>query len=168
MDSGPVREFVARRAGIPAGALEVVTPRTPDQPPPPTQAENRKHSSDIVKPGAEYRLDIEANPTVPILDIYTQAPTARVAKRIADAAVEGARRYVAGLANTRTTPAGDVVRLEQLGPARGGVINAGVGVQLTLVSFLLVFGACAAAVLALSRIRQGWRAAERAEQPRVG
>ena len=51
------------------------------------------------------------------------------------------------------------VRLEQLGRARGGVINHGIGLQIALLSFIFVFTVSCCAVLFLSRVRRGWRAA---------
>jgi hypothetical protein len=45
----------------------------------------------------------------------------------------------------------------QLGRAEGGVINHNVSVKLAVLSFLLVFAVAATSVLALARVRRGWR-----------
>jgi hypothetical protein len=161
MDSTPVRAYVAEHAGVPPAALQVVTPRTPAQPRAALKGGRQQHATDILKAGGDYRLDIEANPTVPILDIYTQAPTEETARKIADSAVAGVQAYLASFANIRGTREIRQIRLEQLGPARGGVINHGIEFQLALVSFIVVLVASCAAVLCLSRIRQGWQLEDR-------
>lgn len=160
MDSAPVRAYIAQHAKVPPAALQIVTPRTAAQPRASLKGGSEERATDILKAGGDYRLDIEANPTVPILDIYTTAPTADTAKQMADSAVEGVREYLATFANIRGTRQIRQVRLEQLGPARGGIVNHGVELQLALVSFFVVLGASCIAVLAVSRIRQGWRLAD--------
>jgi hypothetical protein len=60
------------------------------------------------------------------------------------------------------------VRLEQLGRARGGVINHGVGLQIALLSFMVVFTISCCAVLFLSRVRRGWVAAAGSERGERG
>ena len=52
----------------------------------------------------QYRLDIEANPTVPMLDIYSEAPTADSATLLANAAVAELRAYLGDLATSQRTP----------------------------------------------------------------
>jgi hypothetical protein len=168
MASTPVREYIARRAHVPPEALRVVTPRTPDQPRARFKAENQQHVSDIFKANDEYRLDVEANPTVPILDLYTQAPTADAAENLANAAVDGLHDYLTGLALEGGTVESNRVRLTQLGRARGGVINKGVGVQLALISFAIVFAVSCAAVLFFARVGRGWRIADLTERAAAG
>jgi hypothetical protein len=164
VDSGAVRQFISSRAGIPADQLEVVTPRTANQPRATAKAGEEKHTTDILQPSGQYRIDVEADPTVPILNIYAQAPTKRVAERLADSVVTGVQAYLAGFAQTHGTVAASRVRLEQLGPARGGVINHGVRLQLAIVTFGIVFAGACAALLGLARIRAGWRLAAASER----
>jgi hypothetical protein len=157
MASVPVREYIARRAGVPADAIRATTPTTREYPRAIADPENRRRPSDILRPTDEYRLKISANPTVPILDVYSQAPTAEASTELADAAVDGLRDYLATIARTQGVPKSRQVRLEQLGRARGGVINDGVNLTVAVLSFLFVFALSCAAVLFLSRVRRGWR-----------
>ena len=55
-------------------------------------AENAPHTTDILKRPNEYRLSIQANPTVPVLDIYAEAPDDAAAKKLASGAVSGLQR----------------------------------------------------------------------------
>jgi hypothetical protein len=165
MASAPVREYIARRAGVPPDVIRATAPATPEYPRPIADPENRRRTSDILRTTDEYRLKISANPTVPIIDIYSQAPTADAAKQLANAAVDGLRDYLAAVARAQSIPPGRQVQLDQLGPARGGVINDGVHLTVAVLSFLLVFALSCAAVLFVSRVRRGWRASTQAESP---
>ena len=79
---------------------------------------------------------INANPTVPMLDIYAQAPSSASAAALANATVDQLKAY-GRLATTQATPAKDKIRLEQLGRATGDVINPGVKYQTAVLVFTL-------------------------------
>jgi hypothetical protein len=171
MASAPVREYIARRAGVDPLRIEAVAPVTANVPRVLTEPGSEKRSSDILRSTDQYRLDIQANPTVPILDISSQAPSKEAAERLANSAVDGLRDYLHVLGARQGIGPDQQVRLEQLGRARGGVINHGVSVQIELLSFLVVFAISCCAVLFLSRVRRGWLAAaskERAEPAESG
>jgi hypothetical protein len=166
MVSAPVREYIARRVGVPPDSIQASTPLTPDYPRAITEAGHDKHTTDILKSPNQYRLSIQANPTVPILDVLAQAPNAKAAEELANAAVEGLQDHLDDVARVQGIGLQQRVHLEQLGRARGGVINAGVGLQVVLLSFLVTFAMTAAAVLFIARVRRGWvMAARAAPQP---
>ena len=105
MASAPVREYIARRAGVDARRIEAVSPVTANVPRVLTEPGSEKRSSDILRSTDQYRLDIQANPTVPILDISSQAPTKQAAERLANSAVDGLRDYLLALgADRASTP----------------------------------------------------------------
>jgi hypothetical protein len=158
MASLPVRSYISRHAGIPTAAIRVAPPITPEQPRALSDAANQPKTEDILKSPEEYRLSIEANPTVPMLDIYAEAPDGPTAARLANAAVDGLRDYLAALATQHATPLRDRVRLDQLGRASGSTIDAGAKAEIAVLVFLLVFAVASAAVLFVSRVRRGWRA----------
>lgn len=160
MASPPVRASIARRAGVPAEALHVVTPRTPKEPRARSTADTKKEPSDLLRSTDQYRLDIQANPTVPILDVYAQAPTAAASERLANAAADGLRDYLRELGASQRTPDDMQVELRQLGRARGEVLNEGIGLQLAALTFLFVFAAACAATVGIARVWRGWRVGE--------
>jgi hypothetical protein len=162
MASPPVLTSIARRANVRADALQIVTPRTPAEPRPRAELGDKKGPGDILESTNQYRLDIQANPTVPVLDVYAQAPSAAAAEQLANAAVDGLGDYLRELAGSQRTPEEMQVELRQLGRARGEVINDGIELQVAVVLFLLVFAVSSAAVVVISRVRQGWVAAEAA------
>jgi hypothetical protein len=163
MANRPVAAAIARLAHVPASVLHVTPPLTPAQALPLAGSANNS-VSDIAKSTAQYRLSIGVNPTVPMLDIYAQAPTATSAAALANASVDALRAYLAALAAQQHTPSGAQVRLLQLGRAQGAVINHGIQWQVALFAFTLTFALACATVIFFSRIRRGWRMAALAEQ----
>jgi hypothetical protein len=159
MANGPVREDIARRAHVPVDVLQISAPLTPKVPRAPAGAENQKHASDLLKSTNQYRIGIEANPTVPVLDIYSEAPTSEAATVLANAAVDGLHEYLQELATRQQIPASDQIRLLQLGRARGAVINKSVDWQTAIVAFVLTFAIACATVIYGSRVLRGLRLA---------
>jgi hypothetical protein len=164
MANGEVRMAIARKVHVAPDVLEISAPLTPKEPRAATGAENQKKTSDLLKSTDQYRLSIEANPTVPVLDIYAQAPSPQVAATLANAAVAALRDYIHSLAVSQTIPSGDQIRLLQLGHAEGKVINGSIDWQVAFLAFAFTFAFACATVIAISRIRAGWELAELAEQ----
>ena len=152
-----VRQAIARRAGVPLERLRIQAPLTLEQASPPPDSGNERRTSDIVRSNDQYRLNIQANLSVPMLDIYAQAPTARSAAVLANAAVDELRVYLARLAAAQGTPPQDRIRLLQLGRAQGTVINKGVRWEVFVLAFVGTFALTCASVLFVARVRTGWR-----------
>jgi hypothetical protein len=161
--SPPVRDSIARRAHVPVNSLQILPPLTPKQPRTLAEAGNERHTSDILKLNDQYRLSIQANPTVPILHIYAQAPSAESAGLLANGAVDSLRGYLTTLAGSSGTPGQDRIKLTQLGRAEGDVIDDGIAWRAALLAFILTLGASLATVIFFRRVREGWRLSARAE-----
>jgi hypothetical protein len=166
MASPPVRRYIARRAHVPVEVLQVASPVTPDFPRP-LASDGEKHSSDILKSPDQYRLSVQVNPTVPVVDVYAEAPTAEAAQQLANGAVDGMKDYLADLGASQSIPPYEQVHLQQLGRAKGAVIDPGIRTKVALLTFFLVFAASSVAVLALARVRTGWILEARRERPRA-
>jgi hypothetical protein len=165
MASAPVRGYIARRAGLPADVLHITSPVTIDFPRPLASASKRK-TSDILKSPDEYRLNIQANPTVPVVDVYATAPTPEQAQQLANGAIDGMKDYLRDLGAAQAIPDAKQVHLEQLGRAKGGVIDPGISVKVAGLSFFLVFAMASAASLLVLRVRRGWDAEAEEERGR--
>ena len=163
MASPPVLRYIGRRAGVAPERIRAQPPLTPDFPRPLSGFGEDPKTRDLLESTDQYRLNIQANPTVPILQVYAQAPSADAAATLANSAVVGLRDYLEDTARAQETPAEDLVRLSALGRAKGVVINGGIHFQLALVTFLVVFGVSAATAILVARIRRGWREADDAE-----
>jgi hypothetical protein len=168
MASLPVREFIAKRANVPVEVLRVAPPLTPELPRARVDPSNQRRTSDILRSNDQYRLSIQADPTVPVLDIYAQTPDRRSAEALANAVVDGLREQLESLAATQRTPQTDRIRLLQLGKARGAVINHSVDWQVAALAFFLTFAASCATLIFLARVREGWRLAALSERPAGG
>jgi hypothetical protein len=165
MASLPVRSYIARRVGVPAQLIEVTSPVTPQYPRPiADDPQNQRRTTDLFRSNNQYRISIEANPTVPILDVYTEASSVRTAVALANAAVGGLRDYLTAVGDGESIAAGQQVRLEQLGGAQGSSVTGSVNVEVALLSFLVVFVLASAASLGLSRVAHGWKQSREAER----
>jgi hypothetical protein len=158
MASPPVVLYIARRASVPANSIKATTPRTPNSPRPFETERTKKRSSDLLASTNQYRVDIESDPTVPILKIYAQAPTAKAAGQLANASVDGLRDYLSQVARFQRVDRRQQVRVVQLGRPEGKVINDGIRWQLMAMVFLVVLGCSSAAAIFLARVREGFRA----------
>lgn len=168
MASLPVRQYIAERAGVDAERIRVEPPLTPEQPRAMVDSAHAPHVSDILRRPDEYRLSVEADPMAPVLDLYAIAPTAGAATKLADASVGGLRDYLAATAARQHTPPRYRIRLEQLGQAVAGSIDAGSPLQIAVLTFLLSFALSCLGLLLLVRIRLGWRKAAAGAPPLPG
>jgi hypothetical protein len=165
MASLPVREYIAEQADVPLEKVRVEPPLTPEQPRPLADSAHSPHISDLFKRPDEYRISVQATPQAPVLNLYAVAPTAEEAKALTTSAVEGLRNYLAAVDHSQKVPVPSQVRLERLGVAQSGAIASGASLQLGLLTFFVVFALGCIAVLALERVRRGWKIAPRAESP---
>jgi hypothetical protein len=152
-----VRAAIARRARLAPATLRIQAPLTLEQAAAPPESGNERHTSDILRSNGQHRLNIQANLSVPMLDIYAQAPAAASAALLANAAVDELRAYLTRLAAAQGTPRGDQIRLLQLGRARGTTINEGVRWEVFALVFVLTFAFACATVLFVARVHAGWR-----------
>jgi hypothetical protein len=163
MASPPVLGYIGRRAGVPLYKIRAQPPLTPDFPRPLSGFGEDPATGDLLKSTDQYRLNIQANPTVPMLQLYAQAPSAEAAATFANAAVDGLRDYLEDTGRAQGTPNDELVRVHQLGRAKGVVINGGIRPQLAVLAFLIVFGLSAATAILIARVRRGWREADQAQ-----
>jgi hypothetical protein len=163
MATAPVRQYIAHRAGVDGSVLQVASPVTPAWPRP-LASSGKRRTSDLLKSPEEYRISIQVNPTVPIIDVYAIAPTTRAAEHLANGAVDGMRDYLRALGAQQGVPAVQQIHLEQLGQARGGLVNRGAGAKVATLTFVIVLALSAVALLFVSRVRRGWRLEATSEQ----
>jgi hypothetical protein len=100
MATDPVREAIARRAGIAASDLAVLPPSS--QGPPPLAVPIAVESADAARLTSEpYVLSLAADPQIPIVSFSVGAPDVATARRIARAATESYQQLVAAGATPR-------------------------------------------------------------------
>jgi uncharacterized protein YceK len=159
--SAPVLEEISRATGIPketiaiqaiAGNLgRVAGTNKPAGPRANQLLDDRKQ--DILLASAEL---VGQNP-LPVVSIYTQAPTAQEAMALADGAVAGFASFVRKSEARDRIPRWKRVTVRPLGTAAGGLINEGVNPATAILVFLLVFLVGCGAVLAVTNVVEGIR-----------
>lgn len=152
MATAPAIEYIGRRAGVAPEQIAAVAPITVGVPTALTDAGSEERAHQLLLAGDRYRIEAQSRTDSPIIDIYTQAPTVSAADSLADAAVAGLGDYLRVLGAGEGFGAGSLVRLDQLGPARGGVINAGAAPEIAALTFLFVFALSCTLLLVLSRL----------------
>jgi hypothetical protein len=162
MSTQPVLTRIADRMAIPPSELSASTTFVQNIPLDMLAPTLELRATQIVASRAPYQLNIQPDPNIPRLEIYAQAPTLPQAVDLADAAVPGLRDYLQADAVAQGANPSNQLRAEQLGPARGGILNSHAKYEIVGLTFLIVFALCAGMIAFAGRVRRGWKhAAER-------
>jgi hypothetical protein len=86
MTSRPVLKHIAHDAGLPARLITALGPSAATGPSKPAASEPVQRSNQLAYEGRGYRLAFSATPQQPTVSIFAQAPTAKQAARLANAA----------------------------------------------------------------------------------
>jgi hypothetical protein len=146
------RERIASRAGVPVDAITTITPLNAEY-----ADSGGPQGVEGISEASQYRLEIVANPTVPVIDINTEAPTQGAALKLADATAGGLNSQLTAIVRSQATPRDSRIELVQLGRAQPVATGRGGGPVLALLVFALVFAVAAPMVLFAVRVRRGWR-----------
>lgn len=99
----------------------------------------RPQPADPQRVNHAYRLLLDVDGATPVLTIYGQAPTARAAIALVNAARAQLIEHVSGQENATALRSGEAAIVRPLGPTTGGLVDPGARLQLMAVVFLLVF-----------------------------
>jgi hypothetical protein len=170
MTSPPAMRHVARLAGIDRREIATVTRVTANVQSVLTEPGSERRASDIRDSTKPYRLEVQPHPVLPGLNVYAQAPTVAEAQRLADSAVPGLIEYEHGLAARERVSPSQLLRVEQVGAARGAIVNPTNAVMIAGLTFLFAFAICAAVLAVVTRLRRdgGLRASSRARSRHRG
>jgi hypothetical protein len=165
MASPAVVKLIADKAELPVDAIEAQGPFDLNLPVIDQEPTAEQRSSQIIGEGAVYRLRFENNPVLPIVSVFSQAPTKEEAIALAEAAPVALRTYVDRLQTKQHTPASLRVEIRTLGTATGGVVNEGASIP----TAPLVFAGWCMLLVPAHTIARGWReAGEKEKQPAAG
>jgi hypothetical protein len=157
VDGSAVIDDISRRTGIPAGEIAVIPRLTAGVPDGLRDPDSEQRADQILHSERPYRLDLQPDPLRPVVHVYAQAPTPAAAVQLADATVPALRDELASRPAERV-PEGKRLVIEQLGHARGQVINGRTGEQMVLLTFLVAFLGCLGLLSAGAAIGRGWAA----------
>ena len=153
MASPVVLERVARRLKVPQAEIGAFARATGDVPRALTEPGSEVRASEIQWSRSRYRIEVQARPAQPIIDIYSQAPSTAGAEALGTAAVDGLRDYLRDLAARQGFKLAEPVRLRQLGLSRGAVVNSHAPLAIAVITFMTAFAATACALLGLIFLR---------------
>jgi hypothetical protein len=152
MTSPDVQTAIARHAGVPATRIEVDAPVDPGGPQGSTQPPAERRSSELASEADRYRIFVQNEQALPIVDVYAQAPDSAAAVKLADAAVAGIRDTLGAMQARQTIEQAAQLKIEQLGNPRGGVVTQNGSKLLAFVVFLFVFAIGCVLIVVGSRI----------------
>lgn len=154
--SPPVLSRIADTLGVSSGEVTAATEITEGVPLALVEPNEEKRANEILVSHDGYRLDIQANPTLPIIDVYAQAPTPGGAAELADAVAPAGNEYTEVLANGDHFPTDNRVQLKQLGAAQSAAISPTAPIEIFALTFLVVFGGAFGLLCGVAVIRRGW------------
>jgi hypothetical protein len=169
MISPAVTNVVAHRLGIDPSSIDTTPPTTDNVPAALIQPGPSGGPEDIFALPGHYKLEIQEDPTAPILFVYTQAPTGADAIKLADTASSAVIAYLKMIQTRNGVPLDHQLSVEQLGRAEGGVAHTGGLPQIVLLVFCGTLGCALLLFSKLSRALEprGPRQRRRRPAPRV-
>src|SRR4029079_7443827 len=111
MISRSVVDRIARRAHVPAREIGVGARSSADVPLALSEPGSEQRASEIAGEGLPYRIEVQARPDTPVLEVYTEAPSVAEAAALGRASVAGLEEYLADVADSESLAATDRVRL---------------------------------------------------------
>jgi hypothetical protein len=157
--SPTVRERIGKRLGVPADQISAIARLTAGIQREMREPDFEQRANQILVAKRPYKLDILADPNEPVLSIYAQAPSTPAAMALANAAVASLKDYLKAQAVANHSDPEQGVVVNQLGSARGGVVDGKAAPEILVLTFLVVFGAALGLLLGGASVRRGWIAA---------
>jgi hypothetical protein len=160
MSSSPLKDRIARAAGIRPDMLIVVAPTGDDLAPRATPATTTK-----VKPGDRDAnvMNLYVDETLPIITMRVQAPTATTARRLAGSALPELRGFLKTVASERSIDDARQLVVSQMGPATAATVVKGPSKAVGIAVGILIFALWCAATLIIPRFSKTWTDAARLE-----
>ena len=158
MTSPAVLNLIGQKAGIPGDQIYAAGPVNTNVPRIIQEPTDLKRNVEITGETAPYRLNLNTDPDLPIINIYSQAPTTAQAIALANGAVSGLDEFITGQENADRIQRAARVVVKPLGTANGGVVNPGIRKSLAAIVFVAVFVLWCVLVLVGARFRKSWKA----------
>ena len=103
MTSEALLDRIGKQLGVDPSQISATTQVTQSAPRSLIEPDNERRAAGILGEQASYRIEAQAEPNLPVLGIYAEAPTAAEATSLADTAVEALNGYLRTRA-ARTAP----------------------------------------------------------------
>jgi hypothetical protein len=160
MASSPLKEEIARRAGVAPDKLVAVAPSGVGVPAPTTPlVSGATVTADDPQANVLTTNVLSSAGQLPIIVVNTQAPDVAVAARLANGAIASLTDYLGTVAATDRVPSDRRLVVKQLGPASAATASRGPRRLFGLIAAIFVFGTGCAMILFAPKLARGWRAA---------
>jgi hypothetical protein len=162
MTSGPLKDSIADRAGIPPDKLVVVPPPNPNNPgvaPAPVKPPASKGVPD----SEAVVLTLSTDETLPILHTIAQAPNLETANRLSRATIGGLRTYLGSVAAAQDIPTARQLVIRKFGAPLAGDAKRGLPRRYALAAMIIVALLGCGAILGGSWFIRSWKQIEDAE-----
>lgn len=130
---------------------------------------SEQRANDLRQDSEPYRVQVNFSGELPVLSIYTQAPTVEGARRLANGMATALRSVVSNIQDQSDSGLTkvDSVKIRQLGTAQAGVVSESASYVLGFLVFLGVFGAACILILVSRNVGDAWRESDEADAARV-
>lgn len=160
MASPGALRLVGRDSGIPSDQIWAAGPVDPTQQRVVVEPTVAKRSVQVVGEQQPYRIEFLADPNLPVISVYTQAPTTPQAIALANGSIRALDQFVHQLQLRQHIPAAASVTIRTIGQASGGLANGGITKKLAGFVFVVTFVAWCVLILLGIRFRANWRRSE--------
>jgi hypothetical protein len=150
-------DLIGQDAEVPGDQIWAAGPVDPTQQRVVVEPTATKRNYQVAGEKQPYRIEFLANPNLPIISIYTQAPTGTQAVALANGSVRALSSYVHDVQVKQKVPATARVTIRTIGRASGAVVNGGIAKKLAGLVFLIVFVGWCLLVLVGTRFWANWR-----------
>jgi hypothetical protein len=150
-------DLIGQDSGIPGDQIWAAGPIDPSQQREVIEPTATKRSYQVAGEALPYRIEFLADPNLPIISIYTQAPTSTQAIALANGSVTALSHYIETLQTQNQVPPRARVTVRTIGRASAAPVNGGITKKLAALVFLATFVAWCVLVLIGLRFRENWR-----------
>jgi hypothetical protein len=148
---------IGKAAGLPASQIAVAGPRlSVDGIPDPKSAQRASSLGGARK----YQVQVQQGDNLPVLSIFTSAPTKGEARKLADATATALHDLVTKLEDETGVSEKRRLTIRQLSPARAGDVVDSPSKAMAFAVFVLLLGAWCFGVLAWPSVVEAWRSSE--------
>jgi hypothetical protein len=162
MTGGPLKNAIAKEAGISPGQLAVVPPanvNTPGVIPAPVTPPASRGLADV----DATILSLTVDETLPILHVTAQAPDVETASKLSTATIVALRRYLGSVAASQHIPAAHQLVVRKFGAPVAQVATRGLPRRVALIVTILLALLGCGAIVGASWFARSWRQIEEAE-----
>lgn len=157
MAASPLKDQIARRAGIDPRTFVATAPSIEPSQKPTTLAEAPTGRLANV-------MTVYFNETLPIITVDAQAAEEAGAAQIASAGVAELGEYLTSVAALDKVPDARQLVIDPLGEARFGTVQRGPSRLMAVVALIFLLGLWCGGIIVVSKLVRGWRQAAAAEQ----